>query len=428
MFLTFKATNPCVPPLPSFSSLVVHPSVPLFLIPNKRNRRRPTHLSPSLPRKAISTRQRQTDSEFEGEVEDADSALESEIYDFMLQSNHPNDFPTKDELIASGRMDLVEKIALQGGWFAFGWDLDQDKGASSRSLTEEMNGSFNADDRMSHHRSRFSLASEDGRALNAEVKDNAGLEGILSRLEKERILSHSPALGSREKESKRKLSADDDIFLSETRINWRNSDKFSNDALMGDEEVYKLGKLLDDVADGRKEAQSDFKEKNQNQIESCLQHLELGLTSVLRPLKSRADADVAPESSMKEIHRLSDAWEFKETEIMNTRGKLRSLRASLTVLEGKMALKNIDAQGIVEEKQWKIDYAQKALQLLRTACIVWPNPASEVWLAGSFDGWTSQILHQLASEEPVDDPPWSGGSALKAEVKDDAGLDVIQSS
>ncbi|KAK1259958.1 hypothetical protein QJS04_geneDACA020039 [Acorus gramineus] len=231
----------------------------------------------------------------------------------MLQSNHPNDFPTKDELIASGRMDLVEKIALQGGWFTFGWDLDQDKIASSHGLNEEMNGSFNADDRVSHHRSCFSLASEEepvdvpsrsaGGALNAEVKDNAGLEGILSRLEKERILSHSPALGSREKESKCKLSADDDIFLSETRINWRNSDKFSNEALMGDEEVYKLGKLPDDVADGRREAQSDFKEKNQNQIESCLQHLELGLTSVLRPLKSIADADVAPEDSHSQEER-----------------------------------------------------------------------------------------------------------------------------
>ncbi|KAK1259959.1 hypothetical protein QJS04_geneDACA020038 [Acorus gramineus] len=87
---------------------------------------------------------------------------------------------------------------------------------------------------------------------------------------------------------------------------------------------------------------------------------------------------------MKEIHRLSDAWEFKETEIMNTRGKLRSLRAS-------------EAQGIVEEKQWKIDYALKALQLLRTACIVWPNPASEVWLAGSFDGWTSQRRMERSS-------------------------------
>ncbi|KAK1306624.1 hypothetical protein QJS10_CPA10g00312 [Acorus calamus] len=103
------------------------------------------------------------------------------------------------------------------------------------------------------------------------------------------------------------------------------------------------------------------------------------------------------DSSMKEIHRLSDAWEFKETEIMNTRGKLRSLRASLAVLEGKIALKNIEAQGIVEEKQWKIGYAQKALQLLRTACIVWPNPASEVWLAGSFDGWTSQRRMERSS-------------------------------
>ncbi|KAJ7943536.1 5'-AMP-activated protein kinase subunit beta-2 [Quillaja saponaria] len=30
------------------------------------------------------------------------------------------------------------------------------------------------------------------------------------------------------------------------------------------------------------------------------------------------------------------------------------------------------------------------LQLLRTACIVWPNSASEVLLAGSFDGWVTQ--------------------------------------
>jgi len=36
--------------------------------------------------------------------------------------------------------------------------------------------------------------------------------------------------------------------------------------------------------------------------------------------------------------KLSDSWEFQENEIMNAQDKLRSIRAKLAVLEGKMAL------------------------------------------------------------------------------------------
>lgn len=50
-----------------------------------------------------------------------------------------------------------------------------------------------------------------------------------------------------------------------------------------------------------------------------------------------------------------------------------------------------ESQKIVEEKQRKIDGARRSLQLLRSACIVWPNSASEVLLTGSFDGWTTQV-------------------------------------
>jgi hypothetical protein len=46
---------------------------------------------------------------------------------------------------------------------------------------------------------------------------------------------------------------------------------------------------------------------------------------------------------------------------------------------------------IIEEKQMRLDEVEKALSELRTVCIVWPNPASEVLLTGSFDGWTSQV-------------------------------------
>lgn len=55
-----------------------------------------------------------------------------------------------------------------------------------------------------------------------------------------------------------------------------------------------------------------------------------------------------------------------------------------------------DAQKIAELKQKRMDAARKALQLLRTTCIVWPNSASEVFLAGSFDGWTTQVRYFLS--------------------------------
>lgn len=51
-------------------------------------------------------------------------ALEAEIYDFMEKSSKPNCFPTKEELIAAMRMDLVEAIVDHGGWLVYGWDLD----------------------------------------------------------------------------------------------------------------------------------------------------------------------------------------------------------------------------------------------------------------------------------------------------------------
>ncbi|GJY93012.1 protein PTST homolog 2, chloroplastic [Tanacetum coccineum] len=92
------------------------------------------------------------------------------------------------------------------------------------------------------------------------------------------------------------------------------------------------------------------------------------------------------ESSASELQQLSDVWEFQENELMKAEAKLRSIRAKLAVFEGKIALSKL-----VEEKQRRIDSAHRTLQLLRTTCIFWTHSASEVLLAGSFDGWTSQI-------------------------------------
>lgn len=51
-----------------------------------------------------------------------------------------------------------------------------------------------------------------------------------------------------------------------------------------------------------------------------------------------------------------------------------------------------EAKKLVDEKRKKLDSAQITLSLLRSVCIVWSSSASEVLLAGSFDGWTNQVF------------------------------------
>lgn len=56
---------------------------------------------------------------------DGTKDLETEILEFMKNSDKPGMFPSKKDLIRSGRFDLVERIVNQGGWLSMGWDLDE---------------------------------------------------------------------------------------------------------------------------------------------------------------------------------------------------------------------------------------------------------------------------------------------------------------
>ncbi|WCJ21783.1 5'-AMP-activated protein kinase-related [Euphorbia peplus] len=166
----------------------------------------------------------------------------------------------------------------------------------------------------------------------------------------------------------------------------------------GDEILERKGEYS--LSLNRRKDTSSHERIKSNQIQSRLQHLESELSSILDVLKPKADENgqkEVQESSSDELLMLSDAWEFQENEVLNAQHKLRSIRAKLAVLEGKMALAIIDAQKVMEEKQKRIDNARRALQLLRTACIVWPNSASEVLLAGSFDGWATKRKMQKSS-------------------------------
>lgn len=149
-----------------------------------------------------------------------------------------------------------------------------------------------------------------------------------------------------------------------------------------------------------------------NPIISRIQNLEFQLSSTLGLLRSGNDAiDVNKASKrsfrpfhkegpvgyneddqrfLDEFEKASDVLEFRETEIMKTRVRLRSTHAKLAALEGKMTMEILEVRKAIEEKQRKLDEAQKVLRLMRSVRIVWPNSATEVLLAGSFDGWTSR--------------------------------------
>ncbi|XP_057852986.2 protein PTST homolog 2, chloroplastic isoform X2 [Cryptomeria japonica] len=82
-----------------------------------------------------------------------------------------------------------------------------------------------------------------------------------------------------------------------------------------------------------------------NTIMSRIQKLESQLVSTLGSLKSGKDVMELKKnddkSALEELEKASDALEFRETEIMKMRAKLRTTRAKLTALEGTMAMEII---------------------------------------------------------------------------------------
>ncbi|CAM8922346.1 unnamed protein product [Rhodiola kirilowii] len=304
-------------------------------------------------------------------VRGGDWDLEAEILEFMRNSGKPAAFPSKDELVEAGRMDLVKGIVREGGWLALGWDLEDEVVGCREDVVMDLEAiqarqcvtqdpEFKSDtgleksSNVEEEDRSMDLGSESSWAessSNETLEEATGVEGILGRLEKERstayVVGHD-------------RSSDNDIS---NRLGNRSKDSLSKN-LNG----------------------PDF-------IRKRLRSLELELSNALQSLKSKSDESTRVKVSQdlsEETQNVPDAWEFPQTEIMHAKDTLRSIRAKLAILEGKMSLAIIDAQKMTEAKQKKIDGARQALQLLRTTLIIWPHSASDVLLAGSFDGWTTQ--------------------------------------
>ncbi|KAL1196243.1 PTST-like protein 2 [Cardamine amara subsp. amara] len=390
---------------------------------------------------------------------DGSKDLETEILEFMKNSENPGMFPSKKDLIRSGRFDLVERIVNQGGWLSMGWDLDEQEEVkvNENVMPQDLHIEKQLhycnpqviDGTLSH--GAFDLSSNPSSSREeVDGGSESGIEGILTRLEKERNLSLGISLrekgesngplndistngsipwtsvivtaseireidGSRSSgeyakstyQETKPVSGTGGLSDPPTSDTWRTwsmrragftdenfeAAEISTSCLNGVKKDNNTNKDSGGSMNGKDRTASSMEDTNKTHIKSRLQHLQSELSSVLHSLRSPPDEVVTSKDSeinSGHLENIYDDWEYKENEIIHAQDKLRSTRAKLTVLEGKMAMAIIDAQRIVREKQRRIDHARRALRLLRTASIVWPNSASEVLLTGSFDGWSMQ--------------------------------------
>ncbi|KAM0904716.1 hypothetical protein ACQ4PT_017843 [Festuca glaucescens] len=385
--------------------------------------------------------------------------LEAAIFDFMRSSDKPGAFPTRAELLAAGRADLAAAVESSGGWLSLGWSSEDARPASASSAGLGVHPDYPP---LAPDAEAVAAAAARGREAEAspsgtqpdteetpEAGSGAGLEGMLTRLQRERERARPPRQSKTKVGAKgvngalmshygapshtmtgglhtRKIPENGNVRSSHSRngiiednksgssVNnaWRrwSLDKsgFSDfqAAEIHPSESRSLPKHVDintalvkDDVPGPSNgvATSDYPgdhvESERDEIHTRLQNLEVDLTDALKTLRSRFNSvltDMSNGDGTNVLNGLSDDWEFEETKVMHAQEELRSIRAKIAVLEGKMALEIIEKNKIIEEKQMRLDEVEKALSELRTVCIVWPNPASEVLLTGSFDGWTSQ--------------------------------------
>ncbi|KAL9250848.1 PTST homolog 2, chloroplastic-like protein, partial [Drosera capensis] len=243
-------------------------------------------------------------------------------------------FHKKKELIEAGRKDLVDEIVKRGGWMTLGWDEDYAKGSAEGVFANDGNNMPPGHVLPSEEKS---WAFENG-GVSSSSPNNSLTAGIV---EEPFTAGDSPTAV---------YSSDGSFILLMFLMNQIG---------------FFFGKRRSvDSSKQKLETSKDVNESLQEfdactQIRTRLQNLEGELSSALCLL--RPNPDDVPEKdqgqSCDELNKLSDAWEFKENEIMRAKDKLRSIRVNVAVVEEKMTLAINDAQRVVDDKQRRINDA-----------------------------------------------------------------------
>ncbi|KAF7052077.1 hypothetical protein CFC21_060231 [Triticum aestivum] len=358
--------------------------------------------------------------------------VEEAIYDFMRRSDKPGAFPTRAELLAAGRADLAAAVESSGGWLSLGWSWSSDDDARRPAASSAGPGVHpdyppeagpsgrppnSAADSVREQQEPTRSGRQPETEETEEAGSGAGLEGMLARLRRERerarppprsknqaggqgqngaLMNHNgaPSRSPTDGMYTRRIPVNGNIHRSHSQNGIPEANKSSssaNDAWR----TWSLDKSRFSDFEAAEIHPLSRKPPKRADLDTVLIEDDVPGPSndSLKTLRSRFDGVSSYMSNGEEadvVNGFSDDWEFEETKVMHAQEELRTIRAKIAVLEGKVALEIIEKNKIIEEKQTRLDEVEKALSELRTVSVVWPNPASEVLLTGSFDGWTSQ--------------------------------------
>ncbi|MCO5597881.1 hypothetical protein L7F22_051966 [Adiantum nelumboides] len=347
--------------------------------------------------------------------------LESQILDFMDQSENPDLFPSRSQLLKAGRFDLVEAILAKGGWMVAGWDLEPDPEEQAPRLDSSSINDLTKVQRESEavgelHNSETSLSGVDARKAERMGEGSgivwplklykanqgipkrrpAGINGTFTQAQPGGILEGKMDFTCGSLAGNKGIEATSELTEKKKRRR-RKSSKMSS----ASSNVQQRANGQQALGTQSESELIKFDDRQQNKennmpISHRIRGLETELTSTLDVLKSERrgltnDIKLKQKGSVHkpELEEVSDALEYCETEIINKRRELRTAQAQQTALEGKLALEFMEFRRTMEEKDKQLERAMQVLKTLRTARIVWPNPGREVFLAGSYDGWAS---------------------------------------
>ncbi|XP_021307450.1 uncharacterized protein LOC8067264 isoform X2 [Sorghum bicolor] len=356
--------------------------------------------------------------------------LEAAIYDFMCRSAKPGAFPTREELVAAGRSDLAAAVSSSGGWLSLGWSSSTaaegpDTMAAPRSSggahpdyppetgvyyrgdlvpgsVEDSEWEEEEDDDDDEEEEASSSGREAETEENSEIRFKAGIEGMLTRLQKDRERARPPPRSStHDTQGQSDDDAGNSGAPSHTAAGGRHIPRVpENGSVHGSHS--QNGTI---EGNNTLQSSSDDAWKTWTLGKGGLSHFEAAevlpterrklsqhgdIASVQNDVQRSSNGVASNSNGATVLDDISDDWEFEETKVMQAQEELRSIRAKIAVLEGKIALEIIERNKIIEDKQRRLDEVEKALSELRTVCIMWANPASDVLVVGSFDGWTSQ--------------------------------------
>ncbi|KAI5079512.1 hypothetical protein GOP47_0004991 [Adiantum capillus-veneris] len=369
--------------------------------------------------------------------------LESQILDFMNQSQMPDLFPARSELLRAGRSDLVEAILGKGGWMVAGWDLEPDMEEQAHRLDSlSIDGTVKAQRENEvlgelQKRQPTLLGEAPGRLADItemsqspqtvltlerqkgweKVSDLFGLSSTAKEIPRRRTNAINGASAhSQLGESRRNLACQSfaggnkgaEVTSEVTEKKKKTRRKSSKMSIVNSNIQQQVNGQQASVTQSKsRHTKSDNRQQNKENnmpISRRIRGLEAELSSTLDVLKSGRSV-LTNDIKLTQKHRLhkaeleevSDALEFCETEIMNKKRELRTARAQQTAFEGKLALELMEFRKNMEEKDAQLERAREVLKTLRTARLVWPNPGREVFLAGSYDGWASWTRMEKSS-------------------------------